>query len=84
MPDETSGEPAGEDACATCIIKPAQDTDWDGHIGYFNDPDGYYWEVAWNPGLPLSHESVTVQSLFDSAAWRLPKVEKFSGGATGL
>lgn len=36
------------------IIKPAQDADWGGHSGYFSDPDGCYWEVAWNPGLPLA------------------------------
>lgn len=35
------------------IVKPAQDAFWGGHSGYFTDPDGYYWEVAWNPGLPL-------------------------------
>lgn len=29
------------------IIKPAQDVFWGGHSGYFADPDGYYWEVAW-------------------------------------
>ncbi|MEZ4450364.1 MAG: VOC family protein [Nannocystaceae bacterium] len=31
------------------IVKPAQDTFWGGHSGYFSDPDGYYWEVAWGP-----------------------------------
>ncbi len=31
------------------IIKPARDTDWGGYSGYFSDPDGYLWEVAWNP-----------------------------------
>ncbi len=35
------------------VVKPAQDAFWGGHSGYFTDPDGYYWEVAWNPGLPL-------------------------------
>jgi len=20
---------------------------WGGYSGYFTDPDGYYWEVAW-------------------------------------
>jgi catechol 2,3-dioxygenase-like lactoylglutathione lyase family enzyme len=35
------------------IVKPAQDAFWGGYTGYFRDPDGYYWEVAWNPGLPL-------------------------------
>jgi len=29
------------------IIKPADDTDWGGYSGYFADPDGYIWEVAW-------------------------------------
>lgn len=29
------------------IVKPAQDVFWGGHSGYFSDPDGYYWEVAW-------------------------------------
>ena len=31
------------------VIKPAQDTSWGGYSGYFADPDGYLWEVAWNP-----------------------------------
>ena len=31
------------------IVKEAQDVFWGGHSGYFTDPDGYYWEVAWNP-----------------------------------
>ena len=35
------------------IIKPAQDVFWGGHSGYFKDPDGHYWEVAWNPFSPL-------------------------------
>jgi len=32
------------------IVKPAQDVFWGGHSGYFTDPDGYHWEVAWAPG----------------------------------
>ncbi len=32
------------------VVKTAQDVFWGGHAGYFADPDGYYWEVAWNPG----------------------------------
>ncbi len=38
------------------VVKPAQDAFWGGHSGYFTDPDGYYWEVAWNPGLPLDED----------------------------
>ncbi len=29
------------------IEKPAQDTFWGGYSGYFSDPDGYLWEIAW-------------------------------------
>ncbi|NTV45671.1 MAG: VOC family protein [Chlorobiales bacterium] len=36
------------------IIKPAKDTDWGGYSGYFADPDGYLWEVAWNPHFDLT------------------------------
>ena len=31
------------------LIKPAQDVFWGGYSGYFADPDGHLWEVAWNP-----------------------------------
>jgi Lactoylglutathione lyase and related lyases len=36
------------------IVKPARDVFWGGHSGYFSDPDGYLWEVAWNPFLELN------------------------------
>lgn len=29
------------------IVKPAAETSWGGYSGYFTDPDGYLWEVAW-------------------------------------
>ena len=29
------------------IEKEAQDVSWGGHSGYFSDPDGYLWEVAY-------------------------------------
>ena len=34
------------------IVKPASRADWGGYSGYFSDPDGYLWEVAWNPQFP--------------------------------
>ena len=34
------------------IVKPAQDVFWGGRSGYFADPDGFLWEVAWNPHFP--------------------------------
>ena len=35
------------------IVKPAQQTFWGGYAGYFQDPDGHLWEVAWNPAIPV-------------------------------
>lgn len=35
------------EAAGAKIEKPAQDTFWGGYAGYFSDPDGYLWEVAW-------------------------------------
>ncbi|MDR1831115.1 MAG: VOC family protein [Fusobacteriaceae bacterium] len=31
------------------IAKEPQKVFWGGYSGYFQDPDGYYWEVAHNP-----------------------------------
>lgn len=44
-----------EDAGAR-ILKPASDVFWGGHHGYFADPDGHIWEIAFNPFSPLSIE----------------------------
>ncbi|SOZ38247.1 VOC family protein [Cupriavidus neocaledonicus] len=33
------------------VVKPAQDTFWGGYAGYFHDPDGHLWEIAWNPEM---------------------------------
>jgi len=31
------------------VVKPPHDTFWGGFSGYFADPDGYHWEIAWGP-----------------------------------
>ena len=38
------------------ILKPAEDAFWGGYSGYFCDPDGHPWEVAWNPEWELTTE----------------------------
>ena len=38
------------------ILKPAQEAFWGGYSGYFGDPDGFLWEVAWNPFFPISDD----------------------------
>ena len=36
------------------LIKPGQAVFWGGYSGYFADPDGFLWEVAWNPFFDLT------------------------------
>jgi catechol 2,3-dioxygenase-like lactoylglutathione lyase family enzyme len=33
------------------VLKAAEATFYGGYAGYFQDPDGHLWEVAWNPQL---------------------------------
>ena|SRR5437867_4387692 len=33
------------------VLNAAHDTFYGGYAGYFQDPDGHLWEVAWNPGM---------------------------------
>jgi catechol 2,3-dioxygenase-like lactoylglutathione lyase family enzyme len=47
--DETMAEAV---AAGARVVKPAQDVFWGGYSGYFEDPDGFLWEVAWNPFMP--------------------------------
>ena len=37
------------EAAGGAIVKPAAEAFWGGYSGYFQDPDGHLWEVAWNP-----------------------------------
>jgi uncharacterized glyoxalase superfamily protein PhnB len=38
-------------AAGAALIKPGQKVFWGGYSGYFAEPDGFYWEVAYNPFL---------------------------------
>jgi catechol 2,3-dioxygenase-like lactoylglutathione lyase family enzyme len=31
------------------VTDPAHDRFWGGYSGYFHDPNGHLWEIAWNP-----------------------------------
>ncbi|MQW90541.1 VOC family protein [Sinorhizobium saheli] len=31
------------------VTDPACERFWGGYSGYFHDPDGHLWEIAWNP-----------------------------------
>jgi uncharacterized protein len=47
-------------AAGATILKPGGDVFWGGYTGYFADPEGFAWEVAWNPHFPLAPDG-TVQ-----------------------
>jgi catechol 2,3-dioxygenase-like lactoylglutathione lyase family enzyme len=34
------------------VTDPAHDRFWGGYSGYFQDPDGHLWEIAWDPNPP--------------------------------
>lgn len=36
-------------AAGATLVKPPQKVSWGGYSGYFKDPDGHLWEVAYNP-----------------------------------
>ncbi|MGC2163930.1 MAG: VOC family protein [Silvibacterium sp.] len=36
------------------LVKAAQTAFWGGYSGYFADPDGFLWEVAWNPSFSIA------------------------------
>jgi catechol 2,3-dioxygenase-like lactoylglutathione lyase family enzyme len=43
------------------LLKAAERMDWGGFSGYFADPDGHPWEVAFNPFFPIGADgSITI------------------------
>ena len=43
-------------ALGATIVQPAGKVFWGGYRGYFADPDGFLWEVCWNPFFPLDEQ----------------------------
>jgi len=41
-------------AAGATILKTPREAPWGGYSGYFADPDGFAWEVAWNPAWRLA------------------------------
>ena len=52
--DDVATVLAEAQAAGATILKPAQEVFWGGVSGYFADPDGHLWEVAWNPHWKLA------------------------------
>lgn len=51
MVDKTLSEAK---AIGADIVKPGQKVFWGGYSGYFKDPSGFLWEVAFNPFSDLT------------------------------
>ncbi len=51
------------------ILKTAQPANWGGYSGYFADPDGHPWEVAWGPGWQFTEDG----TLWGGSLGELPK-----------
>jgi uncharacterized protein len=51
--DEVDAVMAQAERAGATRVKPGQATFWGGYAGYFQDPDGHLWEVAWNPQFEL-------------------------------
>lgn len=47
-------------AAGATLVKAAEDVFWGGRSGYFADPDGHLWEVAWNSGFPFAPDGTLV------------------------
>ena len=43
-------------AAGATLVRPAAKVFWGGYRGYFADPDGFLWEVCWNPFFPLDDQ----------------------------
>lgn len=54
--EDVDGVLAEVQAIGARLLKPAEKAHWGGYSGYFADPDGYPWEVAWNPFWELSED----------------------------
>jgi uncharacterized protein len=52
---------AAAQAAGGTVTRAPADTFYGGYAGYFADPDGHVWEIAYNPGFALSDDgSLTV------------------------
>jgi catechol 2,3-dioxygenase-like lactoylglutathione lyase family enzyme len=42
------------------ITQVPRETFYGGYAGYFRDPDGHVWEIAWNPGFTINPDGSIV------------------------
>lgn len=44
------------------VVKVPQETAWGGYGSYFADPDGYLWEVVYNPKWKVDEEGLVIRN----------------------
>lgn len=48
--DDVDAVVAQATVAGAVVIAPPTERDWGGYSAYIADPDGFRWEIAWNPG----------------------------------
>ena len=51
--DEVDTVLAEAERAGARILKHGETAFWGGYTGYFADPDGHLWEIAWNPDFKI-------------------------------
>jgi predicted lactoylglutathione lyase len=52
--EEVDSVLAEAEAAGAKLLKLGQEASWGGYSGHFADPEGFLWEVAWNPFFPIA------------------------------
>lgn len=50
-------------AAGASLVRRAEEKSWGGYSGYIGDPDGFLWEIAWNPYFPLDDIRTAPESM---------------------
>ncbi|TNH22076.1 VOC family protein [Micromonospora orduensis] len=50
------------------VTQRARETFYGGYAGYFTDPDGHLWEIAWNPGFQLGPDGTLTVPDFNATS----------------
>ena len=59
--DDVDAVVAAAQAAGGTVTRAPAETFYGGYAGYFIDLDGHAWEIAYNPGFPLSDDgSLTI------------------------
>jgi uncharacterized glyoxalase superfamily protein PhnB len=55
-PAEVDAVIAAAEAAGAQVTRRPAETFYGGYAGYFADPDGHAWEIAYNPGFSLGED----------------------------